>query len=165
MKNQITKPDTPILGNSNSATGPQISSLEERRAAIERLKTFGKGMAFPSVGWRSVSCSMRRDRKDCPAAAMVVKKYCTNPGRKSSRDGWPLFFPARNIPAKERAVAYFIEVAGRQFQDRLRRVFLACGEETAIQFEKQDSDHEARALVAVDKGMVAYDACRITGPL
>lgn len=56
---------------------------------------------------------------------------------RKTKSGLPLFFPARHIAAKERTVAGFIEVAGRQSQHRLRRVFLTGGESITVEFKKQ----------------------------
>ena len=71
-----------------------------------------------------------------------------------------LFLRTRYIGAQKSAIVCFIEASGRQFQNRLCRVLLAGGEEVTVEFEKQDSHHKARALIAIHEGMVAHDAGR-----
>ena len=55
------------------------------------------------------------------------------------------------VRAQERRVARFIKGPGRQLDNGLSRVLLRGGEAISVQFQKQDSDHKARALVAIDK--------------
>src|SRR5450755_1096552 len=73
------------------------------------------------------------------------------------------FFPKRCVSAKKSDIACFVDVPARQLQDHLRCVFLASVEAITAEFEKQDSHHKSRALVAIYERMVAYDAPCIRG--
>lgn len=74
-----------------------------------------------------------------------------------------VFLCRRYIRPQKSAIAGFIQVPGRQSQDRLCSVFLAGGEKIAIEFEKQDTHHKAGALIAIHERTAAHDASRIGG--
>jgi hypothetical protein len=65
------------------------------------------------------------------------------------------------MSANKSDIGCFVEIPARQLQDHLRRVFLASVEAKTVEFEKQDSHHKSRALVAIYERMVAHDAPRI----
>jgi YD repeat-containing protein len=72
-----------------------------------------------------------------------------------------LFPSAHHVAPEERAVIRFIHSAGRKLQNRLCGIFLACDKAIAVEFEKQDADHEARTLVAIKERVVAHNTRRI----
>jgi hypothetical protein len=53
------------------------------------------------------------------------------------------------MSAKKGGIASFVEVPACQLQDHPRRFFLARVEAITVEFEKQDSHHKSRALVAI----------------
>lgn len=61
------------------------------------------------------------------------------------------------VRSQKRRVACLVERTVRQRKHRLRRVFLGGREGGAVEFEKQDPDDEARALVAVDERVIPDD--------
>lgn len=58
---------------------------------------------------------------------------------------------------------FLINRAHRQFEHSLRCRFLAGREPVSIQLEKQNTDDEARALVAITEGAITRDGSRIHG--
>src|SRR5579863_7662372 len=73
-----------------------------------------------------------------------------------------LLGPRRIVPQKS-AVACFLQIASRQFQNCLCRIFLTRGEAVAVEFEKQNSHYKACALVAINKLTILNDTGRISG--
>ena len=71
-----------------------------------------------------------------------------------------LFLP-HGIRSQKSGISGVIELAGGESQNRLRRVLLARRKPIAVQLQKQDADHESRALVPVDEGMVVDNARRV----
>ena len=74
-----------------------------------------------------------------------------------------LLLASARIGAKKLTKAGFINSASRQLKDGLCGGFLAGREPITIELEKQHADHKAGALVAINKGMILYDACRVLG--
>ncbi len=65
-------------------------------------------------------------------------------------------------PQEIRRITGLIQRTRRQFQNGLGRIGLARREAVAIEFEKQNPDDKAGALVAVDERVIAHDARRIS---
>jgi hypothetical protein len=68
------------------------------------------------------------------------------------------------LARQEPGVTRLVERARRQRQDGLRGIRLAGGKAVTVEFEEQDADHEADALVAVDEGVIAHQARRRPRP-
>ncbi len=69
--------------------------------------------------------------------------------------------PGFAVRPQPRCVAGFVSFAGRQIQNRLCGTLFTSYEIETVQFEKQHSDHESGALIAIDERTVADDASRI----
>ena len=65
------------------------------------------------------------------------------------------------ISSKEGGEAFFVELTRSQAQYSLSSILFAGRESIPIQFEEQDAHDEARALVAIEEGMIANDARRV----
>jgi len=70
---------------------------------------------------------------------------------------------ALHIRPQPRPVSSFIEGARGQCHHGLSGIFLAGPKVEAVEFEKENANHKASALVAVDDGVVADDAGRVKG--
>jgi len=68
---------------------------------------------------------------------------------------------APRVSPQPRGVGSFIELAGCQCHHSLSGIFLCGFEVEAVEFEEEDTNHKAGALVAIDKRMVADDASRV----
>src|SRR5947209_8047920 len=97
---------------------------------------------------------------DRSAEARVSRQSYNKPSRRAHR-ARELLPPAFHIAAKKRGVACFVYSSRRHFEHGLCRIFLACREAIPIEFDKQDSYKESRALVPIDKRMVSDYSCRV----
>lgn len=65
------------------------------------------------------------------------------------------------IGAQPDRVPCLIERPGRKIKNGPRSIFFARHEAKTVQFEKENSDHKSRSLIAIYKGMVADNARRV----
>ena len=70
------------------------------------------------------------------------------------------------VATQEFAETSFVHPASGEFEDGLRRRFLACREAITIEFEKEHANNETRALVAIDEGVILHNArCVLSGKI
>lgn len=70
-------------------------------------------------------------------------------------------FSSARIGSKELTEAFFVDGACSQLEHRLCRSLLAPRQSITIELEKQQADHKAGALVAINEGMILNDARRV----
>jgi hypothetical protein len=84
--------------------------------------------------------------------------------RRKCLNYWGLVLSAQNrVLAEPNCIALFIPSAGGKCEDGLSGIFLAGLEIKTVQFEKENSNQEPRALVTVQKGRIADDTTCIDG--
>jgi len=152
IRNRILIPKNIPLRTSRLSCAPQSAPVSIHRNLIPRaaLRKYGASRKSRKVGLGSffsgfLCCFLIVDFSKCSLRLGQEGSFlrCLWYGNAVS------FFPRRCMSAKKSDIACFIEVPARQLQHHLRCVFLASAEAITVEFEKQDSHHKSRALVAI----------------